>query len=452
MNCTDSLDPFVPALNEQGLAQWLQHPALQALCPDAALHPAQGAPHNIFTALGVARSELHHSRWLAYLLQPTEAHGQGVAFVRAWVQHLVDAGALPPAALAPQPLQQALVTTEQDTAGLGRIDVLLQLGDGSCIGIENKVDAGEQEAQLARYAQWLRAVCPPGAQAALVFLTPDGRASQTLGGADTALQVPVVCLSYAQLAGILEGALAHCAPEAQGLRTQVQEYAQLCRRLTQEMDPMYNNPIEPDVAALLREPAQLRTVLAMASRLEQVKHHAKCTVRTQFKAHMVAALQAKLQQHPDWAAQWQAGYSVEYAGQQLVGIVPRTHTAHDRGYCCVLEVLDSRLQYIGWRRPCAEPQAARWGLPEAIEAHGLGGSNHDWVVWARVVQRTPALAPVQYTDDDAVLRLLDDERDPAHPLASNAAEVLWRYFVAVLPHITQLQLQAQDAGAAATSA
>src|SRR6266567_4711859 len=53
---------------------------------------------NIFDALGIARAEIRHSNFLAYILDPAESHGQGQLFLKAILMDLLKAA---PADLRP---------------------------------------------------------------------------------------------------------------------------------------------------------------------------------------------------------------------------------------------------------------------------------------------------------------------------------------------------------------
>src|SRR5438445_13715284 len=46
---------------------------------------------NIFDALGIARAEIRHSNFLAFILDPTESHGQGQLFLKAILMDLLKA-------------------------------------------------------------------------------------------------------------------------------------------------------------------------------------------------------------------------------------------------------------------------------------------------------------------------------------------------------------------------
>src|SRR4051812_40948995 len=44
---------------------------------------------NIFDALGITRSEIRHSNFLAFILDPAESHGQGQLFLKAVLMDLL---------------------------------------------------------------------------------------------------------------------------------------------------------------------------------------------------------------------------------------------------------------------------------------------------------------------------------------------------------------------------
>ena len=54
--------------------------------PDLARLESLISESNIFQALGVVRAEVRHSQLLAFLLDPTESHRLGDAFLRRFLQ------------------------------------------------------------------------------------------------------------------------------------------------------------------------------------------------------------------------------------------------------------------------------------------------------------------------------------------------------------------------------
>ncbi|MEX0774926.1 MAG: PD-(D/E)XK nuclease family protein [Phycisphaeraceae bacterium] len=140
---------------------------------------------NIFDALGIARVEIRHSNFLAWLLDPAESHGQGALFLGAILMDLMKQAREAGIAVPVSPV-------ELDGADMGGVEIrrewrsidLLIHGErpgargfggsgGFVIAIENKVDSGEHSDQLDRYrrtvAQEFKDV-----PALYVFLTREG--------------------------------------------------------------------------------------------------------------------------------------------------------------------------------------------------------------------------------------------------------------------------------------
>jgi hypothetical protein len=176
------------------------------------------APHfNLFEALGITRKEQFQSRFLAFLLDPTESHDQGEMFLRTFLEYILSPDMLP------QRLDGATVKLESGIATYGRVDIVIDdLLDRRIILIENKVDASEGEEQIARYQGWLKSKPQPThGQHFLVFLTPEGREPQTGNPAD------VLCVSYRQLGDWVSSLLSLELPER--LRTVLTQYGENCR-------------------------------------------------------------------------------------------------------------------------------------------------------------------------------------------------------------------------------
>ncbi len=128
---------------------------------------------NIFEALGVTRQELRHSDFLAFLLDPRQPHGLGDAFVQRFLQRVLAQPGQPPAPVSAievvlTPFTNATVLREWNW-----IDLLLVSEDHRlAVVIENKVGAGEQRGQLARYEEAVRRRYV-AFRLLNIFLTPD---------------------------------------------------------------------------------------------------------------------------------------------------------------------------------------------------------------------------------------------------------------------------------------
>ncbi len=131
---------------------------------------------NVFEALGVARRELQHSSFLAFLLDPRESHGLGDLFLRRFLQEVTR--------LAPEP---TISIIDLDGFDLSRTEVRREyenidifLRDPThkiSVVIENKVGTKQHDDQLKTYAELVTRRFP-GHRFMGVYLTPEGEDSQ----------------------------------------------------------------------------------------------------------------------------------------------------------------------------------------------------------------------------------------------------------------------------------
>ncbi len=129
---------------------------------------------NIFEAAGWTRQEARHSAFLAFLLDPRQTHGLGDAFVKRFLQRVLQSaggGELPisPIELDLWSLDGLLVLREWQNIDILLLDETHKLA----VIIENKIDSGEHDDQLNRY--WLAVTAQhPGWMVLGVYLSPDG--------------------------------------------------------------------------------------------------------------------------------------------------------------------------------------------------------------------------------------------------------------------------------------
>lgn len=131
---------------------------------------------NIFDSLGIARAEIRHSNFLAWLLDPAESHGQGSLFLRAVLMDLLKTARengyecpLSPIELDGEEMRGVEVRREWRN-----IDLLITCDEPAfVIAVENKVDSTEHSGQLARYRK-IVAEYAPRREPMFVFLTIDG--------------------------------------------------------------------------------------------------------------------------------------------------------------------------------------------------------------------------------------------------------------------------------------
>jgi len=131
---------------------------------------------NVFEALGVARRELHHSSFLAFLLDPSESHGLGELFLKRFLQETVRS--------APHPVISAIELDAIDLKDIEirreyeNIDIFLRDRKNRILVIvENKVGSKQHDDQLKRYYVDMTER-HPGHRFLGVYLTTSGETSE----------------------------------------------------------------------------------------------------------------------------------------------------------------------------------------------------------------------------------------------------------------------------------
>jgi len=122
---------------------------------------------NVFDVLGRPRLEEAHSSFLAWVLDPAEAHGFGDAFLREFMRRSV--GKVPPSTL------DVSVSREYRCGG-ARFDIHVEGGDW-CLVVENKIADFPWEHQCRAYQEYCRKLKDRGEHAWLVYVTPVSRPS-----------------------------------------------------------------------------------------------------------------------------------------------------------------------------------------------------------------------------------------------------------------------------------
>lgn len=131
---------------------------------------------NIFDALGIVQTEIRHSNFLAWLLDPNGSHNQGGLFLRAFLMDLLRNSSLEhrPAGLNPIVIDGGDLQGVEIRREWQKIDLLIICNNPRfVIAIENKIRAGENSGQLERYKRIVGEKFP-GTPSQFVFLTPQG--------------------------------------------------------------------------------------------------------------------------------------------------------------------------------------------------------------------------------------------------------------------------------------
>jgi hypothetical protein len=216
---------------------------------------------NIFDAIGVARQELRHSDFLAFLLDPKQPHGLGDAFAKRLIQRALVVSGNDPLPITPIDLDVWSLDRLTVIREWQNIDILLVDEEHQfAVVIENKIGSGEHSDQLAKYLRVVREA-HPGEKILGLYLTPDGTppsddaylvldyghvadvADTLADGRRTALD-PAVHTLITHYAGMLRR---HVVADS--------EIAELCRSIYQKhrqaLDLIYEH--RPDEQAAIRD-------------------------------------------------------------------------------------------------------------------------------------------------------------------------------------------------------
>lgn len=131
---------------------------------------------NIFDALGVARREIQHSNFLAWLLDPQGSHGQGDLFLKSLVMDILKRAPAEKRPMSAAHLDGADLQHAEVRREWRNIDLLILSREPKLqfvIAVENKVDSAEHSDQLSRYESIVRTEFP-NLRPLFVFLTPEG--------------------------------------------------------------------------------------------------------------------------------------------------------------------------------------------------------------------------------------------------------------------------------------
>ena len=130
---------------------------------------------NIFTALGIVDTEIRHSNFLAWLIDPNESHGLGDYFLASFLKKLASKAS---SFGLESPSVFDIDSWHFDSAEIlrewRRIDILIRYDEHKfvCV-IENKIRSGEHSKQLQRYREIIQNEFPDYSRL-LIYLTIDG--------------------------------------------------------------------------------------------------------------------------------------------------------------------------------------------------------------------------------------------------------------------------------------
>ena len=128
---------------------------------------------NIFDALSIVNTEIRHSNFLAWLLDPNESHGQGPLFLKAVLMDLLRQSPPELRPLSPVQIDGEELRGVEVRREWRNIDILITCKEpGFVIAIENKINAGKYN-PFEDYEKRVQSEFP-NMPAMFVLLTIDG--------------------------------------------------------------------------------------------------------------------------------------------------------------------------------------------------------------------------------------------------------------------------------------
>ncbi len=163
---------------------------------------------NIFDVLGISRTEIRHSNMLAWLMDPNERHGLGNEVLRGMMEYASDCSILD--------FRSFSIRREWNFIDL----MAVSDSENVILCVENKIDTGEHDDQLARYKKLVDDTWPDYHRV-FIYLTPAGKSSSDPEN--------WIAMGYEAVLKIIDNALAgkHLSPEADLL---IRNYADTIRR------------------------------------------------------------------------------------------------------------------------------------------------------------------------------------------------------------------------------
>lgn len=187
------------------------------------------AGFNLFSVLRSSTDEVRlHSRFLAFLLDPKATHNQGTALLGLLLKRL---------GIQSFDLDNATVSVEYQN-----IDILLRNQSSQAVIIENKIHAGDQDAQLWNYHNRMQA--EGYREIWTTYLTLDGVEPSEQSRKD----LKVIPISYeAEIIAWLKDCIPLIAREP-GVRESVFQYIELLQKLTSsDQDEIYMSKLKEQI-------------------------------------------------------------------------------------------------------------------------------------------------------------------------------------------------------------
>ncbi|GAA4295784.1 PD-(D/E)XK nuclease family protein [Nibribacter koreensis] len=222
------------------------------------LKAARGETFNVFSVLSLERRENKtHSAFLAELLNPKGTHLKGSIFLKLFLKVIGDKDL--DTSNAQVKVEHHIGTINDVAKTGGRIDIYICDKKGYSISIENKIDAGDQNAQVERYCNFKKGTNK------VYYLTLKGTepSSSSCGELKSGQDFQVI--SYKEQVHEWMTACLKESVDHPILRETIKQYKILIQKLTSIMDKSHQNKLNDLMLTHIREAAYISENFAKVS-------------------------------------------------------------------------------------------------------------------------------------------------------------------------------------------
>lgn len=293
----------------------------QKWIPKLKVNEALGKQFNVFSLCGIDHYETWHSRILAEFLDPNGSHGQKALFLKLFAKRFLpkqngDTPAFDKARVSTE------VTSYIKNLRIGRFDILIEDEKNKTVCIvENKIFAEEQPEQLSRYSTWLENERGGDWATHLVFLTLDGRKSETIEGKQDYIRLAYYLNPEKQV----EPEVKNLSDWLEDCSNSVKEIPRLCYTLVQYTDHVKN--LATGDTAMNHEIVNAMREHMKAASLVYKQYQTACVQQANELLMKDVVHQLKMDNYGEWETESSCSFSAAEKGIKFVP--PRTIDTND---------------------------------------------------------------------------------------------------------------------------
>ncbi|HHV85044.1 MAG TPA: PD-(D/E)XK nuclease family protein [Petrimonas sp.] len=330
----------------------------------------RGENFNVFSVIGLSTEEVRlHSAFLAELLNPLGTHGLKDAFLKAFLQEVINDENFSFDTTSAKVKPEYVIDFIDDSAERGgRIDILIRNDNKGAIVIENKINAGEQINQLLRYHNFVN---DNGYEYKLLFLNKDGSNPTNVSTGNQVLNFAVI--SYREhilkwLNRCVE--LSACYPQ---VRESIRQYILTIKNICNIMDN------QNELLDILTSRNNIETTLSILENSHEIHNRVRENFGEQLKE--LAAEYGFEMDSDDGVFRCESDKWIRFFNKNnynlwYITIGVDKHTEED-GYRFGIRIPYKNLQYVGKQYWESEPDAEwpfGWGYLR-------GGNNNEGRFW-----------------------------------------------------------------------